>query len=125
VKRHPRTILVCSAPLAALLVASTSAAAADPDHGKLVFQGCAACHHEGVNPLGPSLKGVYGRKSAALEDYRYSPAMMRANLVWDEANLKSFIADPQGRVKGNRMPFGGVTAAADLDDVIAFLKAYK
>jgi cytochrome c len=125
VKRHPRTILIFGAPLAALLVGAMPAAAADAEHGKLVFQACAACHSEGANPLGPSLKGVYGRKSGALEDYRYSPAMMRANLVWDEANLKSFIADPQGRVKGNRMPFGGVTDGKNLDDVMAFLKAYK
>jgi cytochrome c len=118
------TILIAS-PLAAFLVAATPAAAADAEHGKRVFQGCAACHNEGANPLGPSLKGVYGRKSAALEDYRYSPAMMRANLVWDEPNLKAFVADPQSKVKGNRMPFGGVTDAKDLDDVVAFLKVYK
>jgi cytochrome c len=121
----PRTILRWSAPIAALLVAAMPAAAADAERGKLVFQGCAACHGEGANPLGPSLKGVYGRKSAALEDYRYSPAMTRANLVWDEPNLKSFVADPQGKVRGNRMPFGGVTDSKDVDDVVAFLKGYK
>ena len=124
-RRDPRTILLSIAPLAALLVASMPAVAADAEHGKVVFQGCAACHSEGANALGPSLKGVYGRKSAALEDYRYSPAMTRANLVWDEPNLKSFVADPQGKVRGNRMPFGGVTDSKDLDDVVAFLKVYK
>jgi cytochrome c len=117
--------LVRSASVAACLIAATAAAAADAERGKAVFQACAACHSDGANPLGPSLKGVYGRKSGALEDYRYSPAMMRANLVWDEHNLKSYIADPQGRVKGNRMPFGGVTDTNDIDDVVAFLKGYK
>src|SRR5262245_26738800 len=76
-QRKPRTVLNWSAPIAALLVAAAPAAAADAEHGKLVFQGCAACHSEGANALGPSLKGVYGRKSAALDDYRYSPAMTR------------------------------------------------
>jgi len=28
-------------------------------------------------------------------------------------------------VKGNRMPFGGLSNAADIDDVIAYLKDYK
>jgi cytochrome c len=102
-----------------------TADAADAEHGKAVFQACAACHAEGPNPLGPSLKDVYGRKSAARDDFRYSPPMMRANLTWDEANLRSFIADPQRLVKGNRMPFGGVTNPTDLDDVVAFLKTYK
>jgi cytochrome c len=125
VRRHSRTILTWSTPLVAFLVAAAPAAAADAERGKLVFQGCAACHSEGANGLGPSLKGVYGRKSAALEDYRYSPAMTRANLVWDEPNLRSFVADPQAKVKGNRMPFGGVTDSTDLDDVVAFLKVYK
>jgi hypothetical protein len=37
----------------------------------------------------PSLKGVVGRKSAALEDFRYSNPMKRANLVWDEENLRA------------------------------------
>src|SRR5436190_11050638 len=77
VRRHPRTIRTWSVPLAALLIAAAPAAAADAERGKLVFQSCAACHGEGANALGPSLKGVYGRKSAALEDYRYSPAMTR------------------------------------------------
>jgi cytochrome c len=130
VHRQLPTVLISmrigwSASVAASLIAATVAAAADAERGKAVFQACAACHSDGANPLGPSLKGVYGRKSGALEDYRYSPAMMRANLVWDEHNLKSYIADPQSRVKGNRMPFGGVTDTKDIDDVVAFLKGYK
>ena len=46
-------------------------------------------------------------------------------LVWDEANLRAYIADPQGKVKGNRMPFGGMTKPKDLDDVIAYLKTFR
>ena len=48
----------------------------------------------------PSLKGVFGRKSAALEDFRYSNAMKRANLVWDEDNLRAYIRDPAGQGEG-------------------------
>jgi len=51
--------------------------------------------------------------------------MMRANLVWDEANLRDYIKDPQAKVKGNRMPFGGLSDPKDVDDVIAYLKEYK
>jgi cytochrome c len=101
------------------------AVAADADHGKALFQTCAACHHDGANPLGPNLRGVFGRKSAAMEDYRYSGPMTRANFSWDEANLKAYVSDPQKKVPGNRMPFGGVTNANDLDDIVAYLKVYK
>jgi cytochrome c len=105
-----------------LALSPGSAPAADAEHGKTLFQTCVACHSERPDALGPSLKGVVGRKAAALEDFRYSNPMKRANLVWDEDNLRAFIKDPQGKVKGNRMPYGGLTDAADIEDVIAYLK---
>jgi cytochrome c len=111
--------------IASMVMAATPAAAADAAHGKVVFQTCAACHSDKPDAIGPSLRGVYGRKSASLEDFRYSPAMQRANLTWDDANLHAYIKDPQGKVKGNRMPFGGLSSDADIDDVIAYLKDYK
>lgn len=110
-----------------VLLAFTSgpATAADAERGKTLFAPCAACHTERADSLGPSLKGVFGRKSAALEDFRYSNAMKRANLVWDEDNLRAYIKDPQGKVKGNRMPFGGMSDPKDVDDVVAYLKTLK
>ena len=71
------------------------------------------------------LKGVVGRKSAALDDFRYSNPMRRANLVWDEDNLRAYIQDPQAKVKGNRMPYGGLSDPKDIDDIIAYLKVLK
>ncbi|MBO0759338.1 MAG: cytochrome c family protein [Bradyrhizobiaceae bacterium] len=107
------------------LAVSTIALAADTEHGKQLFQACAACHTDRPDALGPSLKGVVGRKSAALEDFRYSNPMKRANLVWDEENLRAYIANPQAKVPGNRMPFAGLHDAKDVDDVITFLKTLK
>ena len=109
----------------ALAATASAALAADADHGRQVFQACVACHSEKPDALGPSLKGVFGRTSASLEDFRYSNAMKRANLVWDEANLREYIANPQGKVKGNRMPYGGLGNATDVDDVVAYLKVLK
>jgi cytochrome c len=105
--------------------AAGAAPAADADHGKIVFQNCAACHSDKPGGIGPSLRGVYGRKSGALEDFRFSNAMLHANLTWDEANLRDYIKDPQAKVKGNRMPFGGLSDPKDIDDVIAYLKDYR
>jgi cytochrome c len=101
------------------------AAAADADHGKVLFETCAACHSDRADALGPNLKGVLGRPSASLDGYRYSNPMKRANLVWDEANLRDYISNPQGKVKGNRMPYGGMSDPKDVDDVIAYLKTLK
>jgi len=108
-----------------LAALSSTALAADSAHGKIVFQTCAACHSDKPDAIGPSLRGVYGRKAGALEDFRYSNAMMRTKIVWDEANLREYVKDPQAKVPGNRMPFGGLESPTDIDDVIAYLKDYK
>jgi cytochrome c len=101
------------------------AMAADASHGKELFIACAACHTEKADAIGPNLKGVFGRKSAALDDFRYSNPMKRASLVWDAANLRAYLIDPQSKVKGNRMPFGGVADPAEADDLVAYLQTYK
>jgi cytochrome c len=101
------------------------AAAADVDHGRVLFETCAACHSDRADALGPNLNGVFGRRSASLDGFRYSNPMKRANLVWDEDNLRAYIRDPQGKVKGNRMPYGGMNDPRDVDDVIAYLKTLK
>src|ERR1700747_1510583 len=112
---------------AALLLALSAnpVAAADAEHGKALSHTCAACHTERPDALGPSLKGVVGRQSAALEDFRYSNPMKRANLVWDDNNLRAYIQDPQAKVKGNRMPYGGVPHAQDVHSLLGSLKALK
>jgi cytochrome c len=99
--------------------------AADGAHGKQVFAACAACHSNKPDAIGPSLRGVFGRKSGALPDFRYSNAMRRADLIWNEDNLRAYIKDPQSKVPGNRMPFGGLQNDKDVDDVIQYLKTYR
>ncbi len=111
--------------LAAAMAPFPGAAAADLAHGKELFVACAACHSGKPDAIGPDLRGVFGRRSAARDDYRYSNPMKRADLVWDAENLRAYLLDPQARVKGNRMPFGGVANPADADDLIAFLATYK
>ncbi len=117
---------LAAAALAAVL-AAPPASAADAAHGKQLFTACLACHGDGVHPatLGPNLKGVFGRKAGSLDDFRYSPAMMRSNVVWDDANLREYLLNPQAKVRGNRMPYGGIGSASDADDVIAYLKTLK
>src|SRR3954470_1719754 len=109
----------------ALLLLAPPASAADVAHGKQLFAACIACHSETADAQGPSLKGVAGRKPAALEDFRYSAAMKRADFVWDAASLRDYLHDPQAKVKGNHMPFSGFANVGDADDVAAYLQSYK
>lgn len=113
--------------LAALGLAATPALAADAQHGKQLFQACAACHGKDGKggSLGPSLAGVVGRKAGSLDNFRYSNAMQRSNVVWTESNLRAYVADPQAKVKGNRMPFSGVRNPKDAGDIVAYLKTLK
>jgi cytochrome c len=99
--------------------------AADAEKGKKVFEVCAGCHNETARAVGPSLRGVYGRQAGTLPDYKYSPAMKRSKLVWDDKNLHEYIANPQKKVKANNMSFKGVTNDKDIDDLVEFLKDYK
>ncbi len=122
-----RPVSLAGAALGAVLCCGvvSAAGAADAAHGKELFVTYAACHTGKPDAIGPDLKGVFGRKSASLDDFRYSNPMKRANLVWDAANLRAYLIDPQAKVKGNRMPFGGIADAADADDLVAFLETYR
>jgi cytochrome c len=117
--------ILAAAAVTIFFVLASPSAAADANQGKVLFESCAACHSERPDALGPSLKGVVGRKSAALEDFRYSNPMKRADLIWNEDNLRDYIKDPQAKVKGNRMPYAGLTDGKDVDDIIAYLKTLK
>jgi cytochrome c len=110
-------VLATALPLAAPLLAQ----AADTQHGQELFQACKACHNDQPEALGPSLKGVVGRKAGALDDFRYSPAMERSGITWTPDNLKDYLHDPQAKVKGNKMPFSGMDNTGDIDDLIAYL----
>jgi cytochrome c len=112
------------------MVGAAPAARAEgaPDAGARAFQKCFACHS--VDPKerglpGPNLYHVIGRPAAALDDYEYSPAMIAAGrtgkLVWTEATLDRFLANPQAFLPGTAMNFFGLRNAAERRAVIGFL----
>ena len=100
-------------------------AAGDAVNGEKVFNQCKVCHSivEGKNGVGPSLFRVVGRKSGSVAGYKYSDAIAKANISWDEKNLDAYIKDPKAVVPGGKMPFAGLKKDQDREDVIAFLKA--
>lgn len=115
-------------PIAALCAAGLGspipAGAADQARGEILFQKCHACHsmRPESGALGPSLSGFFGRKAGSQEQFRYSPAMRRSDVVWDDATLDQFLAEPQTLIRGNRMPFAGMPEKSDRDDLIAYLR---
>jgi cytochrome c len=104
------------------------AVAQDTNAGQVAFnQVCRSCHttKEGDNRLGPSLRGVIGRKAGSLPNYsNYSDSMKNADLVWDKNNMERFIANPDQVVPGNNMkPFAGVASADERAKIVAFLES--
>ena len=110
----------------ALLASALPTQAQDLERGRRVFEECVACHslQPGEHVNGPSLAGLIGRRAATLEGFRFSSALRKSNLVWDEDTLSRFVADPQAVVPGNRMPYSGLSGAEDLAALMAFLRSF-
>ena len=100
----------------------------DPKHGERLFEECRACHtlDRSVDSVGPDLHGVFGRRAAALDEFRYSPALKRSGITWTVETLDGYIADPQKVVPANRMPYAGMPDARDRADLIIYMQqAFK
>jgi cytochrome c len=114
--------IVCATALVA--VAGAALPEGDPARGEKRFEECASCHSvaAGENGVGPTLHGIFNRKAASLDDFRYSPAMQKSGITWTSQTLDAFIADPQKEVPGNRMAYAGLPDAADRADLISYLE---
>jgi cytochrome c len=124
---YKKTILAALA--SAVLFAAPAHAEGDAANGEKVFAKCKACHEveKGVNKVGPTLKGVVGRKAASVADYKYSEAMTAKGaegVVWDEATLTAYLPDPKGFVPKTKMAFAGLKKPEEVADIIAYLKAH-
>jgi cytochrome c len=117
-----RKLVLAISMIAAMPVA---AQAADVEAGKAVFGKCKACHQTGPgakNAVGPHLDGIIGRAAGAAEGFKYSDAMKASGITWDEANLTEWLTDPKKKVPGNKMVFAGLKDAADIENLIAYMK---
>ena len=105
-------------------IAGAAAAEGDAAKGEKVFVRCKACHvvDQEQNRVGPHLVGLFGREAGAVEGFNYSDALKNADIVWDEATLDAYLADPRGYIAGNKMAFPGLKKEDERADVIAYLK---
>lgn len=114
--------LIALAPLA-LLAACNSEPPADPEavaRGRKIFASCSACHSlTGQTIVGPSLRGVVGRKAGSVAGFAYSDALKTSKFDWTPEKLASFLANPDS-VPGTNMAITPL-APDQAKDVVAFL----
>jgi cytochrome c len=113
--------------LMALTVSSPVMASTTQPSQPPAFRQCLACHSvdAGKTNFGPNLRSVVGRKAASLPGYNYSPALKKAQHVWDVKMLDRWLTSPAKMVPGTRMPFGGVPDKKARAAVIAYLATLK
>ncbi len=103
-----KTLLVTILAIAAL---AAPALAQDAAAGEKEFNKCKACHSiiadDGTaivkgGKTGPNLYGVIGRPVASIADFKYGESILAvgaAGVVWDEALLAAYVADPAAWLK--------------------------
>lgn len=95
----------------------------DIEDGRVLYQRkCGACRSLDRNRVGPRHRGVYGRKSASVEDFRYSEALRALDVVWDEETLDAWLASPTDMAPGTSMGFR-LSDPDERKSVIAYLKS--
>jgi cytochrome c len=123
-----KTRTISAAATALFLAAGLAHAQGDAKRGQKLFEECHACHavERGVQGVGPSLYGVFGRRAAERDDFRYSPALKKSGITWTPKTMDAYIADPQKAVPANRMPYSGMPEARDRADLILYMQqAFK
>ena len=115
--------------------------AGDAEAGKKVWKKCQTCHslEAGKKKVGPSLAGVFDRQAGTAEGFKFSPDMIAAGesgLIWNEETIAAFVLKDgkngpkqyigtfidkdKARIKMN---FRGLKDEAQVDDLVAYLKA--
>jgi cytochrome c len=107
---------------------TSAALAGDAGAGKAVFQSfCSTCHsvQPAQNKIGPTLFGLFGRKTGSVSGYSYSPANAAANMTWDEATLDKYLEAPRTVIPGTKKTYAGVKDATKRGDLVAYLATLK
>ena len=71
---------------------------------------------------GPRLRGVFGRPAGKVATFRYSEALQRAKVTWDEAELNKWLTDTESVAPDNDMGFR-VPKQEERAAIISYLKS--
>lgn len=103
----------------------------DVEAGKTAFRECKSCHMVGKGAkhrIGPNLNGIFGRKAADQDGFRYSKPLKRAGvngLEWHAETLNDYIENPRQMVTGTRMSYRGMKDPEKRRNLIAYLRTFS
>ena len=103
-----------------------SHAAGDVERGARASRSCMACHSfaPGRHMTGPSLAGVWGRRAGTAAGFgRYSDALKRSKIVWNEKTMDGWLRNPAALIPDNTMLFDGIPDPGTRADLLAYLQA--
>jgi len=105
------------------LIATPALAATGQD---LFEDRCGGCHTlaEASAPTGPTLRGVVGRKMAAVSDFQFSDALKAKGDYWTYQTLDAYLANPQKFAPGTTMTVS-IYEADDRGAIIQYLATLK
>jgi cytochrome c len=118
--------LASAEPLGAGATGNTARASFDDgSRGAEVWRACALCHSltpDDGNRAGPTLHAIFGRRIGTAENYDYSDALRKMDIVWTPQTVAElFEVGPDAYTPGSRMPDQRVPAAADRAALVEFL----
>jgi cytochrome c len=91
--------------------------------GKALFEKrCSGCHALDADHEGPRLRGVFGRPAAKVKTFKYSEALQKAKVTWDEGELDKWLTDTESIAPDNDMGFR-VPKQEERASIIAYLKS--
>ena len=70
-----------------------------------------------------TLNDFVGRKVGAIEDYKYSKALISYEKDWTFEELNGFLIKPAKHIKGTKMAYAGLRKESDRASVIKYLNA--
>ena len=106
------------------MFANISTYSQEKNKGEFAFKKCKSCHtllKGEKHRVGPNLYGFFGKKAGSANKYRYSRAIKKSEIIWNEETLDKYLENPRKYIRGTKMAFGGLRKKEERKILIEYL----